>query len=133
MYRGLSVYFSASSARTTIAAAEPSATPEQSKTRSVPAMSGALQIVSIVTGLRNCARSLTEPFWWFFHEMRASTSRISSSLTPYFAPYAGAHIANIAAADSARAVPSVGAWLAPTRPWYPLSLTFSTPTAIATS
>ena len=49
-------------------------------------MSGALQIVSILTSLRNCARSFFAPFWWFFHAMRASTSRICSSLTPYFLP-----------------------------------------------
>ena len=100
-----------------IAAALPSATPEQSNTRSVPAISGALQIVSIDTSLRNCARSLRAPFWWFFHEMRASTSRICSSLTPYFLPYAGAHIANIAAAVSVRFVPSCGGPPPLIRPW----------------
>ena len=49
-------------------------------------MSGALQMVSIETALRNCARSLRAPFWWFFHAMRASTSRICASSRPYFLP-----------------------------------------------
>src|SRR5438552_1223270 len=44
MYSGLSVYLDASSARTTIAAALPSATPEQSYTPRPPTMSGADQI-----------------------------------------------------------------------------------------
>src|SRR6476660_3491567 len=39
----------------------------------------------------------------------------------------------MAAAVSVRPVPSVGVLAAPTRPWYPLSFTFSTPIAIATS
>ena len=45
----------------TFAAAEPSATPEQSYTPSPPAMSGAPQMVSIETSLRNCARVLRAP------------------------------------------------------------------------
>ena len=39
---------------------------------------------------------------------------------------------NIAAAVRVRAVPSLGGFIA-LRPWYPLSLTFSAPTAIAMS
>ena len=65
-------------------------------------------MVSVETSLRNWARGLRAPFWWFFQEMRASTSVSSSSLTPYFFPYAGATMENIAAAVSVRAVPSFG-------------------------
>jgi len=43
-------------------------------------------MVSVETSLRNWARGLRAPFWWFFHEMRASTSVSSSSPTPYFLP-----------------------------------------------
>ena len=39
---------------------------------------------------------------------------------------------NIAAAVRVRAVPSLGGFMA-LRPWYPLSFTFSAPTAMATS
>ena len=39
---------------------------------------------------------------------------------------------NMAAAVSVRPVPSLGGLLA-LRPWYPLSFTFSTPTAMAMS
>jgi acetyl-CoA C-acetyltransferase len=46
----------ASSARTTTAAAAPSATPAQSKTPSRPATRGDAQIVSFETSRRNCAR-----------------------------------------------------------------------------
>ena len=58
---GVSVYLWASSARTTIAAAEPSATPAQSNTPRSPASFGELQIVSIDTSRRNCARGLRAP------------------------------------------------------------------------
>ncbi len=57
----MSVYLCASSARQMIAVAEPSATPEQSYTPSEPAISGALQIVSVLTSRRNCARGLRAP------------------------------------------------------------------------
>jgi hypothetical protein len=60
-YNGLSVYLWASSARTTIAAAAPSATPAQSKTPRLPAILGAPQMVSVLTSLRNCARGLRAP------------------------------------------------------------------------
>ena len=53
---GVSVYLYASSARTTRAAAAPSATPEQSSTPSDPATSGDRETASAVTGVRNCAR-----------------------------------------------------------------------------
>ena len=43
-------------------------------------------MVSMETSLRNWARGLSAPLRWFFHEMRASTSLSSSSLTPYFFP-----------------------------------------------
>ena len=78
------MYLWASSARTMIAAAEPSLTPEQSKMPSGPATSGLQAIVSFGTSLRNCARGLSAPLRWFFHAMRVSTSFISSSSTPYF-------------------------------------------------
>ena len=39
----------------------------------------------------------------------------------------------MAAAVSVRSVPSVAGLPAPTAPWYPLSFTFSTPTAMAMS
>jgi hypothetical protein len=64
--------------------------------------------------------------------MRASTSLISVSSTPYRFAYAGATMLNIAAAVSVRAVPSPGTGNA-LSPAYPLSFTFSAPTAIATS
>ena len=56
----------------------------------------------------------------------------SSSSTPYFFAYAGATMLNIAAAVSVRAVPSFGTGNA-LSPAYPLSFTFSAPTAIAMS
>ena len=61
MYNGLSVYRSASSARTTIAAAAPSATPEQSYTPNPPASRGDASTVSLVISRRNCARGLRAP------------------------------------------------------------------------
>ena len=60
-YSGLSVYLCASSARQTIAAAEPSATPLQSKTDSWPATVGMAQICSALVSRRNWARSLRAP------------------------------------------------------------------------
>ena len=78
------MYRWASSARTTIAAAEPSETPEQSKMPSGPATSGELAIVSLETSLRNWARGLSAPFLWFFQAMRVSTSFSSAGSTPYF-------------------------------------------------
>ena len=47
-------------------------------------MIGEQAIVSLGTSLRNCARGLSAPFWWFFHAMRVSTSLNSSASTPYF-------------------------------------------------
>ncbi len=84
-YSGWSVYRCASSARTTMAAADPSDTPEQSKMPSMPATSGDFLIVSSGTSLRNCARGFFAPFWWFFQAILVSTSFISASSTPYFA------------------------------------------------
>ena len=78
------MYWWASSARTMIAAAEPSDTPEQSKMPSWPATSGEHAIVSFGTSLRNWARGLSAPFLWFFQAMRVRTSFISASSTPYF-------------------------------------------------
>ena len=83
---GLSVYRWASSARTTMAAAAPSATPAQSNTPRGPATRGEAQMVSVVTALRNWALGLRAPFWWFFQEIRARTWVSSSSPTPYFLP-----------------------------------------------
>src|SRR5436305_3486583 len=131
-YSGLSVYFDASSARTMIADAEPSETPEQSKMPSCPAMSGDAQMTSFGTSLRNCARGLRAPLKWFFHAIRVRTSFISSSDTSYFLRYAGASSENIAGAVSDTLVPSCGA-TAPTRPEKPESFSFSTPTAITMS
>src|SRR5438067_2201194 len=99
---GLSVYRWASSARTTTAAAEPSETPEQSKMPSWPAMIGEQAMVSFGTSRRNWARGLSDPFLWFFHAMRVSTSFISSGSTPYFFEYAGASSENSAVADASR-------------------------------
>src|SRR4029450_4306514 len=66
--------------------------------------------------------------------MWARTSRIVASSTPYFLPYAGTHIAYIAAAVSVRSVPSLGGRpAAPARPWDPPAFTFSPPIAIATA
>ena len=67
-----------------MAAAEPSATPEQSKTPRLPATSGEAQIVSLATALRNWASGFLAPFWWFFQAMRVMTSFSSSASTPYF-------------------------------------------------
>ena len=53
-----------------MAAAEPSDTPEQSKTPSTPAMGGELAMVSMDTSLRNWARGLRAPLQWFFQAMR---------------------------------------------------------------
>ena len=69
-----------------MAAAAPSATPAQSNTPRRPATRGEAQMVSVETSLRNWARGFLAPFWWFFHEIRASTSVSSSSPTPYFLP-----------------------------------------------
>ncbi len=55
------MYLWASSARQTMAAAEPSATPEQSKTDSWPATVGMAQICSALVSRRNWARSLRAP------------------------------------------------------------------------
>ena len=57
-----------------MAAAAPSATPAQSNTPSRPATRGDAQMVSMDISLRNWARGLRAPLWWFFDEMRASTS-----------------------------------------------------------
>jgi hypothetical protein len=81
---GCFVYLCASSARTTIAAAEPSATPEQSITPSGSATFGELRIVSIGTSFRNCAFGFLAPFRWFFHAIRARTSLPLSFSRPYF-------------------------------------------------
>ena len=91
-----------------------------------------MQIVSIDTSRRNCARELRAPLWWFFQATCAIASRILSASTPYFAAYAGATIENIAAAVSVRPVPSFGGGTA-LSPWKPPSLVFSTPIAIAVS
>ena len=58
---GLSVYRWASSARTTIAAAEPSETPEQSNTPEHAGDRRGLGDVSLETSLRNWARELRAP------------------------------------------------------------------------
>src|SRR5205085_11231319 len=133
-YSGLSVYRCASSARTMIAAAEPSLTPEQSKMPSGPAISGALQMVSLETDLRNCARGFLAPFSWFFHAMRVRTSFISSGSTPYFLAYAGARKLKFAGAviSPVPLAPSDGG-KGPTKPENPEAFSFSTPTAITTS
>ena len=78
------MYLWASSARTMIAAAEPSLTPLQSKMPSGPATSGLQAMVSLETSLRNWARGLSAPFLWFFQAMRVITSFSSWSSTPYF-------------------------------------------------
>ena len=91
-----------------------------------------MQIVSIETSRRNCARGLRAPLAWFFHATWAIASRSFSMSTPNFSAYAGATIENIAAAVSVRPVPSFGGGTA-ARPWYPPSFVFSPPTAIATS
>ena len=106
-YSGWSVYLWASSARTTMAAAEPSDTPEQSKMPSGPATIGLHAMVSLETSLRNWARGLSAPFLWFFHAMRVSTSFISSGSTPYFLAYAGARSENDAGAVTVADVPSL--------------------------
>ena len=80
----MSVYLWASSARTTMAAAEPSATPAQSNTLRRPATAAMLQMASTLISLRNCARGFLAPLAWFFEAMRATTRRSSSSSTPYF-------------------------------------------------
>src|SRR4029077_12956617 len=94
-YIGFWVYRWASSARTRIAAAAPSLTPEQSKTPSCPAINGAFWIVSFGTSLRNWARGLRAPLAWFFQAMRVITSLSASAETPYFFAYAGAGRLNI--------------------------------------
>ena len=115
-----------------MAAAAPSATPEQSNTPRVPATFGEAQIVSIETSRWNCARRLRAPLKWFFHATWAIASRSLSGSTPNFCAYAGATIENIAAAVSVRSVPSLGGFTAAS-PWYPASFVFSTPIAMATS
>ena len=131
-YRGLSVYLWASSARQTMAAAEPSATPAQSMTDSWPATAAILQIASTSISRRYMARGLRAPLWWFFDAIRATVRRSSSLSTPYFSAYAGNTRLNIAAAVRVRFVPSLGIGNA-LRPWNPESFTFSTPRAIAVS
>ena len=83
MWTGRSVKRWASSARTTMAAAAPSATPAQSNTLSIPATAGIAQIRSASTSLRNCARGLRAPLKWFLEAISASTWRSSSVSTPY--------------------------------------------------
>ena len=46
-------------------------------------MRGEAAIVSFDTSLRNWARGLRAPLWWFFQAMRVITSFISSGVTPY--------------------------------------------------
>ncbi len=65
-----------------MAAADPSDTPEQSKMPSMPAIDGALAIVSGDTSLRNCARGLRAPLKWFFQAMWVSAFFSSASSTP---------------------------------------------------
>ncbi len=117
---------------TTIAAAEPSETPEQSMMPSGSATFGEFRIVSIGTSLRNCAFGFFAPFLWFFQAMRASTSLPFLGSRPYFLKYAGASSENEAGAVMVLCVPSLGGTL-PTSPEKPESLSFSTPIAITTS
>src|SRR5215472_9961073 len=91
-----------------MAAAAPSATPAQSNTDSPPATFGMAQSLSTEYSLRNCARGLRAPLWWFFDATRASAVFMSPLGTPYLFAYAGATIENIAAAVTVRAVPSPG-------------------------
>ena len=102
------MYRWASSARTTIAAAAPSATPAQSNTERSPATRGMARSCSTLISLRNWASGFLAPLAWFFDAMRASTRLSSSRSTPYFWAYAGTTIENIAAAVRVRAVPSLG-------------------------
>ena len=67
-----------------IAAAEPSDTPEQSKMPRLPATMGEALMTSLDTSLRNWARGLRAPLWWFFQAMRVNTSFSWSRVTPYF-------------------------------------------------
>src|SRR5262245_6402875 len=108
MKMGCFEYLCASSARQRMAAADPSLTPEQSKTPSMPATAGDLQMVSIGTSLRNCAFGFFAPFLWFFQAMRASTCLSCASSTPYFFAYAGASNENVAGAVMLESVPSFG-------------------------
>src|SRR5215831_5836950 len=110
---GFLQYLCASSARTTIAAAEPSETPEQSMMPSGSAIFGELRIASIGTSLRNCALGFLAPFLWFFQAMGASNEKDAGAVIVF-------------------GVPSFGG-TAPTRPEKPESLSFSTPIAMATS
>ncbi len=77
-------YLCASSARTTIAAAEPSDTPEQSMIPSGSATFGELLIASIGTSFWYCALGLRAPLRWFFQAIRDSTSLPLSASRPYF-------------------------------------------------
>jgi hypothetical protein len=61
MYSGLSQYLCASSARTIIAAEDPSATPAQSNTPRRPATAGMAQMASTSISLRNWASGLRAP------------------------------------------------------------------------
>ncbi len=97
-----------------------------------PATSGALEMTSLATSLRNCARGFCAPLTWFFHAMRVRTSFISSVSTPYFLAYAGASRLKFAGAVVSDPVPSPGG-VAPARPENPESLSFSTPIAMAMS
>src|SRR5579872_436002 len=132
MKSGLSVYRAASSARTTMAAAAPSATPAQSNTDSFPATAAILQMSSAEVSLRNWARGLRAPLRWFFSAIFATTIRNSSTSTPYFFEYAGRIMEYMAAAVSVRAVPSLGGRLAFV-PANPVSLNLSQPRAMAMS
>src|SRR5512140_2641994 len=105
---GLSVYLCASSARTTIAAAEPSLTPEQSMIPSGSATNGEHRICSIGTSLRNWALGFLAPFAWFLYAIRDRTSLPVSLSSPYLSKYAGASIENWAGAVIAGWVPSLG-------------------------
>src|ERR1019366_8007303 len=123
---GFLQYLCASSARTTIAAAEPSDTPEQSMIPSGSAILGEFLIASSDTSFWNCALGLRAPFLWFFHAMRVSTSLPLSGSSPYFLKYAGASSENDAGAVMLPSVPSLGGLLI-TNPEKPESLSFSTP------
>ena len=78
------MYSCASSARTISAQAEPSETPEQSKTPSRPATIGEASIFSFATSLRNWARSFSAPLRWFFQATWVIASRIAAGSTSYF-------------------------------------------------
>src|SRR6266403_5601239 len=108
---GFLQYLCASSARTTIAAAEPSDTPEQSMIPSGSAILGEFLIVSSDTSFWNCALGFFAPFLWFFHAIRVRTSLPLSASSPYFLKYAGASSENDAGAVMLPWVPSLGGLL----------------------